>query len=219
MSEIIAKVKRRYFEAFGDLEMEIQFLRKANLILAFIVLLAFAGSVILGMKPPVVIRVSEVEGAQVIRDLPKHNEPTHHEIIALSKRFTLRYTGFNSYTVTKDLAEAFNLMTTRLQHEARKSLIDSGLVEKLKTAQIDTQLEFKETKIERDAPDAAVVSLLGVRRISRYDEPSFREEILFRADIVLKKVSRSSNTPEGLLVDGYKELILNDLSRKDEQKS
>jgi len=219
MSEVITRVKRRYFEVFGDLEKEIAFLRRTNLFLIFVLMLVFIGVIILGMKPPVVIRVSEVEGAQMIRDLNTNNAPTSHEVLALAKRFTMRYTAFNSFTVTKDLAEAFNLMTARLQQESRKSLIDSGLIEKLKNAQIDTQTEFKEVKIERDSPEASAVSLIGVRRISKYDTPTFHEEILFRADIVLKKVSRSSSTPEGLLIEAYREMILNDLSRKEEMKS
>lgn len=219
MSEIITRVKRRYFEVFGDLEKEISFLRRTNLFLVFAVILVFIGAMILGMKPPVVIRVSEVEGAQVIRDLNTNNAPTSYEVISLAKRFTVRYTAFNSFTVTKDLAEAFNLMSIRLQQESKKSLIDSGLVQKLKDAQIDTQTEFKEAKIERDSQEASTVSLIGIRRISKYDDPSFHEEILFRADIVLKKVARSSSAPEGLLIEAYREMILNDLSRKEEKKS
>jgi len=219
MTEIFQKIKRRYFEAFGDLEKEIAFLRKANLSLCGIIFFLLLSILCLGLKPPVVIRVSEVEGARMIQDINTNNLPASYEVIGFAKRFTARYTAFNSYTMTRDLAEAFNLMTARLQKEARKTLVDSGLVEKLKEAGIDTQLEFKEAKIERDSSDVSTVSLVGLRRVTKYQDARFQEEILFRADIAVRKVKRTATTPEGLLIEAYREITLNDLSRKDEGKS
>lgn len=205
------EIKRRYFEAFGDIEEEVRFLRIASVCLIGVLFVLIIFSFLLAKRPPVVIRVSEVEGAEAIRDLEANNAPTEHEIISFAKRFTTRYTGFNSYTVSRDVSEAFNQMTRNFQKKAQKSLIDSGFLAKVTEAGIDTQIEFKESRIERDSKDASVVSLVGVRRVTKYSAGSFNQEVLFRADIVLEKVTRSSNTPEGLLVEEYREILLNEL--------
>jgi len=214
VTEILTKIKRRYFEVFGDLEKEINFLRKTNLLLSFIILLMLGSVIYLGAKPPVVIRVSRVEGAKTIQDLHTNNLPEGYEMVGFAKRFTISYTAFNSYTYTRDFAEAFNLMTARFQKEARKAM-DPALIDKLKDVGINTEIQFKEAKLERDSDEAGIVSLVGVRHVTKYAENVPPQEILFRADLVLKKVRRTLTTPEGLLVEAYHEITLNDVTRKD----
>ncbi|MBI4970240.1 MAG: hypothetical protein HZC17_00150, partial [Candidatus Omnitrophica bacterium] len=104
MENIFPEIKRRYFEVFGDLEKEISFLRKLVFILTAIVILELVFLFFVSQKPPVVIRVDRVAGAQVIEDLKINNAPTSFEIISFAKRFTHRYTAYNSYTLSKDLA-------------------------------------------------------------------------------------------------------------------
>lgn len=218
MNDLFSRMKRRYFEVFGDLEKEISFLRGANIFLGLIILFMSFSLFFFGMRPPVVIRVSEVEGAKTVTDLNVSNQPSSHEILAFAKRFTADYTAFNSYTLARDLAAAFNLMTAKLQNESKKALIDSGFVEKLKAAGIDTQIEFKEAKIERDSHEACAVSLVGVRRVTKYVDVRFKEEVLFRSDLIIRKVRRTPDAPEGLLVEAYREMTLNDLSGKEVRK-
>ncbi|MBI4970241.1 MAG: hypothetical protein HZC17_00155, partial [Candidatus Omnitrophica bacterium] len=111
------------------------------------------------------------------------------------------------------LAEAFNQMTAGLQKRAHKELIASGLIHKIKEAGIDTEIEFKEEHLERQTKEQAVVSLVGVRQITKYGYPN-REQVLFRADFVLKKVPRSRQVPEGLLVEEYQETVLNEIKER-----
>ncbi len=214
MSDQFSKVKRRYFEAFGDLEEEIKFLRSFAFVLSGIVFVLLIILFLTAKKPPVVIRVSEVKGAEVLTNLKQNNAPSSYEMIAFAKRFTARYTGYNSYTATRDLSEAFNLMTDRFQKESQKKIVDSGLLQKIKESGIDTQIEFKDQKLERDSEDAAVVSLIGVREIRKYGLDSFNQQSLVRADIVLKKVNRTKDIPEGLLVAEYREILMNELSER-----
>ncbi len=212
--KIFSKIKRRYFEAFGDLEEEIKFLRKLSLIFLSFIFLLLIFLFIFAKKPPVVIRVSEVEGARPIESLKENNAPSEHEMIGFAKRFIRRYTGYNSYTISRDMAEAMNQMTYRFQKQAQKKLIDSGFLEKIAQAEIDTELEFKEARLERDSNEAAVLSLVGVRRVSKYGAGDFNQEVLFRADLVLKKVERRETIPEGLLVEEYREILLNELTER-----
>lgn len=209
-----SKIKRRYFEVFGDLEVEIRFLRKLTLILSGVVVLLVFFVFLLSRRPPVVIRVSEVEGAQAIADLRSNNEPTRFEILSFAKHFTTNYTAYNSYTLSRDMSIAFNRMAPTLQKQARKQIVESGLLQKIAEAGIDTEIEFKEERLERNSEDAAVVSLVGVRRITQYARSDFRDETLFRAELVLKKVPRTREAPEGLLVEAYREMTLNELTER-----
>ena len=214
MVDQFSKIKRKYFEVFGDLEEEIRFLRKLAIIFTGIFFVLLVVLFFTAKKAPVVIRVSEVSGAQTINDLKQNNAPTPPEMIGFAKRFTVRYTGYNSYTASRDLSEAFNLMTEHFQKEAQKKIVDSGLLAKIAEADIDTQIEFKEEKLERDSEDVAVVSLIGVRQIKKYGVDNFSQQSLFRADLVLKKVSRSKEVPEGLLIEEYREILMNELSER-----
>lgn len=216
MRDQFSKIKRRYFEAFGDLEEEIDFLRRLAFIFAGTVALLLVILFAVSRKPPVVIRVSDVRGAEVVSDLKENNAPSSYEMISFARRFTARYTGYNSYTVTRDISEAFNMMTTRFQKEAQKKIIDSGLLAKIRDSGIDARIEFKEDKLERDSPDAAVISLVGFREIKKYGTDNFGHRALFRADIVLKKVNRSRNIPEGILVEQYREILMNEFSERKE---
>ncbi|MBI4972093.1 MAG: hypothetical protein HZC17_09750 [Candidatus Omnitrophica bacterium] len=213
MENPVIKIKRRYFEAFGDIEKENNFLRKITLGL---VCLVFVSSVLLffsGKRMPVVIRVDEL-GSHAIKDLALNNEPDAHEIVGFAKRFTVRFTGYNSYTILKDLTESFNQMTSRFQKQAQRGIIESGLIQKVIDARIDTEIEFKEEHLERDSKENSVVSLLGVRKIRGYGDEGVTGNTLFRADLVLRKVSRTRETPEGLLVEEYKETTLNELKER-----
>lgn len=213
MENPVIKIKRRYFEAFGDLEKENSFLRKIALgflcvVFVSVVLLFFAGK-----RMPVVIRVDEL-GSHAIKDLAGNNEPDAHEIVGFAKRFTVRFTGYNSYTILKDLTESFNQMTSRFQKQAQRGVLESGLIQKVIDARIDTEIEFKEEHLERDSKENSVVSLLGVRKIRGYGDEGVSGNTLFRADLVLRKVSRTRETPEGLLVEEYKETTLNELKER-----
>ena len=207
----LEKYKRRYFEVFGDLEAQVEFLKLSNLVLLFILLMSFFGSFLLAKRPPVVIRVTEVGAAEPIRDFHLNNAPTEPEILYFSKSFVRKYTEYNAYTLSRDVTDAFNQMTLRLQKITNRDLVDSGLLVRIRETGLHAQIEFKEEKIERDTQEFILVSLIGVRTIQSYKNPNYRESALFKAELVLKKLSRSIDVPAGLLVDDYREMILNKL--------
>lgn len=212
MQNIIPKIKRVYFEAFGDLEKENDFLKTLAFSLVILLLVSLVFMFFIGRKTPIVIRMDEVS-SHVITDLNTNNEPTEVEMVSFSKRFVTRYTAFNSYTISRDLSEAFNQMSGALQKRAEKELIHSGLIEQLKEAGIDTEIEFKEEHVDRNSKEAAVVSLVAVRKVSRYESRAVDQQ-LFRCDLVLKKLQRNKQNPEGLLVEEYRETILNEVKER-----
>ncbi len=75
----------------------------------------------------------------------------------------------------------------------------------------DASVEIRDTKIEREDSKYAVLSFIGLRKILSYQNPGFKEESLFKGDIILKKVNRSMANPHGLLVEEYREVLVKEL--------
>jgi hypothetical protein len=212
--EKLEKLKRRYFEVFGDLEAQAEFLKLSNLVLLGVLIAVLLGAFLLAHRPPVVIRVTEVGVAEPIRDFRINNAPSEPEILYFSKSFTRRYTEYNSYTLSRDVTEAFNQMTGRFQKLTNRDLVESGLLTRVREAGLHAAIEFKEEKIERETPEFIRVSLIGVRTIQSYKNPDYKESALFKAELTLKKCPRSMAVPFGLLVEDYHEMILNKLEER-----
>ena len=202
---------RRYYEVVGDLEAQLEFLKLASLVLLCLLFFAIFGAFVLAKRPPVVIRVDEVGKAEAISDLATHNAPSKPEILYFARTFVKRYAEYNAYTVSRDMAEAWNLMSARFQSAAKRNLIESGILARIEEAKLCAALEFKEEKIERETPEHVLVSLVWVRTLKSYKDPDYREASLLKSELVLKKVSRSLPAPSGLLVEDYKEILLNRL--------
>ena len=210
----LEQARRKYYEVFGDLAAEVEFLKSVTLILLGFIFLALFGAFILAKRPPVVIRVTEVGVAEAIKNRDSNNQITEPEIFYFAKTFMRHYTEYNAYTLSRDISEAFNLMTSGFQKNANRSLIESGILARVKEAGIAAQIEFKEEKIEKNTPEYVLVSLIGVRTLTSYKNPTYRDASLVKSEIVLKKRSRSIHVPAGLLVDDYREIILNKLEEK-----
>ncbi len=204
-------LKRRYYEVFGDLEAQAEFLKLISLILLLLLLCSLTGAFVLAKRPPVVIRVADVGRAEVIRDLRTNNAPTEPEIFCFARTFVKRYGEYNAYTLARDMAEAMNLMTSRYQKIAQKELVESGLLAKVEEAGLHAEIDFKEESIERQTPEYLRVAIIGVRTLLSYKNPDYKESSLFKAELVLKKFTRSREIPWGLLVEQYHEIVLNKL--------
>jgi len=207
----LEQMKRRYWEVFGDLEAQNEFLKIVDLILIILLFLTLIGAFFLAKRPPVVIRVSQVGEAQAINDLKTNNAPGEYEVFDFARTFTKRFRSLNSYTLSSDTAEAWNRMSERCQKIASKELLESGFLARFHETGLFTEIEFKEEAIERDTPTYTRVWLIGVRNILSYNDPQYKESSLFKAEILLKKVARSRKIPWGLLVEDYREIILNKL--------
>lgn len=205
------KMKRRYYEVFGDLESTNEFLKIGFLLLLGFLFLLFCWSFTLAKKPPLVIRVSEVGEAQPIQNLESHNAPTEAEISYFSKIFVKRFRELNSYTIARDSAEAWNFMSSDYRKVADRELVDTGFLAKFDGTGLYTRIDFKEEEIERETQDHARISLIGVRTIFDYNNSDYKRSSLYKYELVLKKVPRSRQVPWGLLVENYNETQLKEL--------
>ena len=127
--------------------------------------------------------------------------------------FIRKFTEYNSYTISSDIAEAFSLMTVNYQKIAKKEVLDSKLVSKISQASLNTRVEIREIKLEREDKQHAVLSFLGLRTLQSYQNRDFKEESLFKGDIILKKVPRTMDRPHGLLVEEYREVLVKQLEK------
>ncbi|MDA9101349.1 VirB8/TrbF family protein [Omnitrophica bacterium] len=202
---------RRYYEVFGDLEAQAEFLKLMSLVLFVLLFLALMGAFVLAKRPPLVIRVDQVGKAEAIRDMESHNAVTEPEIFHFSKTFVRRYGEYNAYTISRDMAEAWNMMSSRYQDLAKRSLIESGVLAKIEESQLHSSIEFKEEAIQRRTPEHVRVELVWVRTLMSYRDPDFRQSTLLKSELVLKKVPRKLTEPSGLLVEDYREILLNRL--------
>lgn len=204
-------MKRRYYEVFGDLEAQAEFLKLTSLTLLALLFFTLLGAFFLVKRPPVVIRVTEVGKAEAIKDLETHNAPSEPEIFYFAKAFIKRFREYNAYTLSRDMAEAMNQMTSHYQKITQRDLLDSGLLAKVEDAGLYAQIEFKEEAIERNTVGHIRVSMIGVKTMLSYKNPDYKEASLFKAELVLKKFPRSLQIPWGLLVEEYREMTLNQL--------
>lgn len=208
--ERLNSMKRKYFEVFADYEAFNEFLKISNLVsyaLNFLLLIAL---LFLATSPPWVIRVNEVGRAEVIESPKVNNEPSEPEIIEFSRFFVESFRGLNSYTLS-ETKHAWNRMSSRYQKIATRDLIDSGFLAQFEGTGLYTRIEIKEESIERKTDEYVFVSLVGVRTLLNYNDSDYRESSLFKSELVLKKVRRTRTSPSGLLVENYKEILLNKL--------
>lgn len=206
-------IKRKYFEVWGDLEVQNNTLRL--LLLGFVLVLfgALLLMYLVTIKPPVVIRVADIGKAEAIKDYSTENTITKPEIVYFSTLFIRKFTEYNSYTISSDISEAFNLMTANYQKIAKKEVLDSNLVAKISQASLNTKVEIREIKLEREDKHFAALSFLGVRTLQSYQNRDYKEESLFKGDIILRKVPRTMNRPHGLLVEEYREVLVKQLEK------
>lgn len=203
--------KRKYFEIWGDLEAQNNTLKLLLLFLCVLLLASLGLTYLATRKPPVVIRVEDIGKAEGINKFSVNNKITDAEYFYFSKLFIRKFTEYNSYTVSSEITEAFSLMTSNYQKIAKKEVIDSNLISKISQASINTKVEIREIKLEREDDDFAVLSFLGLRSITSYNDRDFKQDSLFKGDIILKKVPRSIDHPQGLLVDEYREILVKQL--------
>ncbi len=206
-------IKRRYFEIWGDLEAQNNTL-KFILSVCFVLLgVALCIISVTSLKPPVVIRVSDIGKAEAVTDYPVNNSVSRPELLFFAKLFVKKFTAYNSYTISSDMADAFGLMTARFQREARKEVLDSHLVSKISESGVNTDIEIREVKIEREDESHTVLSLIGLRTIMNYQNRAFKEESLFKGELALKKVPRTMASPQGLLVEEYREILVKQIDK------
>jgi hypothetical protein len=195
-----------YYEVWGSLERVNKVLWTALWFATTVAMLALILVRVAIRRPPVVIRVDGAGQAQVVTDLqqPPVSEAEVKNFLTLFERF---YTELNAYTYEADLKLAFAMMTPDFQIKAGDALKRGGVLEQLKSNQVKTALFLTELKIVQDTPEVLECKVKGYRETSSYKPDMPPGEVVFEHDIILKKVPRSEQAPNGILVEGYQESV------------
>ena len=165
--------------------------------------------VIVSRKPPVVVRVDEIGNARVIQDLETNNTPADVEITAYAKEFLRAYLELNSLTVQKDLTRALNMMTKKYQQAHLRELQAEGFLKKIINANIQTQIEIRDISITSKMPARVYLDVRGITSTTPLEDPhATATKHGFLSKLTLVLVPRTELTPNGLLVEDYRQEII-----------
>ena len=197
--------KRAYYEVYGDYLVMNQSLKRLcfGMVFANVLLLFLLKKVV--EKPPLVIRVSEVGLAEPVKNVNASSRLTKPEVLNFARLFMKFYLERNYYTWKENLTEAGLMMTPGFRTWTSKGAGLSQEIAEIETNKLTSQLKFSDIEITRETKDVILISLKGWQQITSYDDPHYLKETVFEAELGLKKVPRTMDTPYGLLVDSYKQ--------------
>lgn len=190
-------------------------------LIALLIIMSFA-YVRASSRPPLVIRVDQLGAAAAVTDYKTNNEVLDVEVGAFAKDFVKSIVDVNSYTISKDLARALNMMTRQFQAAHKKKLTDGQYVSKIKKAKIQRELEIERLVITGRTPEGYELDVRGILSASPLDDtvaPKDRSGLMGQLYII--KVPRGEFTPHGLLVSNFhwREVPLEEIMKKDEVNS
>jgi len=201
------KKQKKYYEAWGDTLNALHLFRTLCIVLVFAVI----GLVLLlkqaVVKPPLVVKVSELGQPTIVTNYQSEVSVSPPEVLNFVQTFIDLFTGHNYYTYDENFRKSFKMMTLECQKKMDEYLTTNKIIDQIKQAQYKTKVNISVVDITKDSKEAVFVKLKGYREVLSYLNPEFKKEIFFETDLVLKKVNRQIQTPWGLLVDHYKETI------------
>ncbi len=202
----------RYYERDGALRA---YANRA-MVLAFsasaIALLAVAFAAYVRIQPPTVIRVDANGEASIVGKnkslitvslTAAEAEATDIEKRAFVKLFLERYLNFSPFNVSRNWAEALNMMTSNLQHAAMDKMQKDNLIGKIEDDQ--TRSEFQLRRLEPVKESPLTYAAFGTKEVHHIheDHSETTEKIVseFRIRLVMEK--RTEQNPSGLLIGDY----------------
>lgn len=201
------KKERKYFEVWGSALSFLDFLKLVILVLlglnVYLVILLKKTS----DKPPIVIRVDRLGETQVIKSPRSEHGITAPEVINFTRIFLKYFTQYDNYTYENDFKETLQMSTFDYQKKADIYLSSNRIPEMIKQVQPKTSLNVSKIDITKDTPQNIFLKVKGYREMRSYNNPDFSKEVIFEAELILKKVERTLDHPYGLLVDNYLETV------------
>jgi hypothetical protein len=195
--------RRAYFEVYGDYLAMNQSLKRLCFCLVFINILLLLFLRKTQEKPPLVIRVNEVGAAEPVKNVNASSRLTQAEVLNFVRLFTKFYLERNYYTWKDNLAEAGLMMTPEFRSRTSRESNLSQEITEIESKKLTSKLKFSNVEVVRETKDVVLVSLKGWSQVASNEDPRYVKETVFEAELSLKKVPRTMDTPYGLLVDSY----------------
>lgn len=207
MKEKNNKKERKYFEVFGDAMNWVMFLRTLVIIMAIVIVFLVTMLAKSVNKPPLVVKVDKIGRAEAIKEWASDTKITLPEIANFTQSFLDRWMKWDFYTYQEDFGAAAKMMTAEQQQRAQEYINANKVQEQIDGVRSRGKVYVTKIELKKDSRESATVSAKGYREIYSYLNPDFKKEVVFEVEIVAKKVSRSTQSPWGLLVDYYKEEV------------
>lgn len=197
----------RYYEVWGESLRIMAIYRTAAIallgtVLVLAVLLARAMD-----RPPVVVRVDTVGRAEAVAETRRDDGISIPEIHNFATVFTEWYHGFDFYSYVESYRRAFRMMTPELQQRQQAHLNSSGELAAIAESHLKSTPVISRIEIVKDTREAVLVKVKGYRTVTSYLDDRYRREIVYEADLVLRKVKRTLKAPWGMLLDHYRETV------------
>ena len=201
---------RLFYEIWGDLESQNTTLKVVIILMSLISIASLftAFYTYRANRVPVVIRVSSVGNAKVLRNLPLNNKAGMGEIVYFSKSFVREFTGFNSIMIKTELSRALNKMSGTYGKKTLKMIIGSKFVQKMEKAGITSKIKFKKIKLIRQTVNHDELKLYIIRTVISDSDTSIKNSAAYEDKLILKRIKRSVQFPFGLEVVYFSSLKL-----------
>jgi hypothetical protein len=212
-SERPEKVKySRYYEHDGALRAYANRAMFLAFGCTFIALIAVALATYVRIQPPTVIRVDANGNAAMLGAGPSllrvsqssaDGEPTDLEKWAFAKLFLDRYLTFSPSNVSRNWADALNMMTSNLRRLALSKMEKENFIEKIVDDQTRSEFHLRRLEPTKDSP--LTYTAFGVKEVHRISEnhSETTEKIVSEFHIRLDVEKRSKENPSGLLIADY----------------
>jgi len=201
----------RYYEHDGALRAYANRMMLLSFVTAIGFVAALSYAIYLRQQPPLVVRVdgdgySSVISKKTILSRPSSSqadaEPTEFERAAFVRLFLDRYLNFSPTSVSRNWADALNLMTKNLRDSAYTRMQKENLVGKIKDERTRSEFELRSLDPATGQPLSYLV--FGVRRIHHLrDGAEFVDKVVSQFQIRLVVEGRSEENPSGLLIGEF----------------
>ena len=217
----------KYYEHDGMLRAYANRAMLLAMLFGVIALGSLAFAVYVRLQPPTIIRVDKDGDATVVGDRARTDPvsklalvlsseagsngtsensaaPTDMEARAVLRTFLQHYLTYTPDSVTRDLAESLNMMTTNLRKLTMDKLRKEDVVGKIQQDHIISDFRIRSIDHSRDTPWSYVV--FGVKEIHRIKSGSeVTDRIVGQYNLRLVEEQRTELNPSGLLVADFSE--------------
>jgi len=186
-----------------------------------IALLSLGFAVYVRLQPPTIIRILPNGEANVISGRPPSHkgasailantatspEPMDYEKQRIIEDFLDCYLNYDFKNVGDRWACALNLTTDTLQRSALDVMKNEDRIGKVRSDKVRSTFQIRQ--LEPSKQDSMAYTVYGIRNVYRMDGTrEVAEQMVNRYEIHLALLDRSSQTPRGLLIGGYREMQL-----------
>ena len=217
----------RYYEHDGMLRAYANRAMLLAMLFGVIALGSLAFAAYVRLQPPTIIRVDKDGDATVVGARARKDPvstlamvlsaqagtdgsretsvaPTDMEARAVLRTFLQHYLTYTPDSVTRDLAESLNMMTTNLRKLTMDKLRNEDTIGKIQQDHIISDFRVRSIERSKDAPWSYVV--FGVKEIHRIrNGTEVTDRIVGQYNLRLMEEQRTELNPSGLLVADFSE--------------